>query len=661
MFRTSAIFIVELVSALVASSLLPGFNIDGLLAGVLFAIIISLINAFIRPFLIRVTLPLTVFTVGLFSLLINAFLLIIAIDFAPGVTIDGLPSAIFLSIVMAGVNSLLNAIFAIDDLDSYYRNIIKKEQKKSKGNLISSETPGVIFLEIDGLAKPIFARAMQNGYMPTMARWHRTTHRLSSWHTDLASSTPPSQAGILHGSNSEMPAFRWFDRDLQKVFSMSSPRNAQALETGFNKNEGLLKGGMSINNMFSGNSDYNVLTASKLLEKGGLRNQNGLYFYFINPYNFVRSILLSVMDIIHELKDIYYQRRQGVEPRIDHRLGKYPIVRAITTIVMRDIATNTVIGEMMRGLPVSYATFVAYDEVAHHAGIERSEAVYTLAQLDKQFAKIEKAAQYAPRPYHIVILSDHGQSQGATFYQRFGMTLEELVNQSIGEDKTVFVSGDHGEEGSSRVNSVFLQIAHEQDKNKNKLVKNSINKSKSVKKQEKSAKQTEMIKDDVVVLASGNLGLVYFTKRKSKMSYEEVSKKYPVLLQNLANHEGISFVAMSSKEGPVVLNADGFYNLKTKKGEGDNPLKPFSKYAEKVLLRELDFKNGPDILIMSMYDPETEEVAAFEELVGSHGGLGGGQNEPLLFFPSDLEFDPDKKIIGSENLHHSIIKWVPAK
>lgn len=664
MQRIFLVFILDLLSVLIVAAFMRGFEIENFFSAMIYSILLALINSFIRPVLIRVTLPVTVLTLGVFSLILNGILILLATRVVSGVEVKSLASAIVLSICLAGVNSLFNAVFAIDDVDSFYRNVIKKHQKKGLQNKDSSRIskknlePGTIFLEIDGLSKEIFARAIRNGYMPTMARWLRTSHKLVSWETDLASSTPPSQAGILHGSNSEMPAFRWFDRKAQKVFTMFSLKNTRSLENSFDETEGLLQGGTSINNMFSGNADHHVLTASKLLEKGTVRKQGGLYYYFLNPYNFSRSILLSVVDIMAEVKDISYQRRFEVEPRLNTRLWKYPFVRAVTAIIMRDIAINTTIGNILTGSPVTYSTFISYDEIAHHAGIERSEALKTLTQLDKQFSRIERAIELAPRKYDIIVLSDHGQSQGATFYQRYGKTLEEFVKEQVGQEVKVHIEKDNGEEGISRVNSLLFQVANEENDTKNRLVQKVISKNKLVKSRQSGLEDIKEVGEDLVVLASGNLGLIYFTHHKNKLPLEKINALYPKLIPALSHHEGISFVGVSSAKGNIIIGRNGTYNLKTSKVTGEDPLVDFGPYAAKKLERSMKFENGPDILVMSMFDPQTNEVAAFEELVGSHGGLGGEQNHPFLFFPKNLPFDEGKQILGAEELHRVLKGWV---
>ena len=112
-------------------------------------------------------------------------------------------------------------------------------------------------------------------------------------------------------------------------------------------------------------------------------------------------------------------------------------------VFVRDLIVYSVLTDMMRGRPAVYATFASYDEVAHHSGLERADTFEALRKLDQQFARIERARRYAPRPYEIVVLSDHGQTQGATFKQRHGYGLDELVERSLSHGRVAaFAGGD---------------------------------------------------------------------------------------------------------------------------------------------------------------------------------------------------------------------------
>jgi hypothetical protein len=75
-------------------------------------------------------------------------------------------------------------------------------------------------------------------------------------------------------------------------------------------------------------------------------------------------------------------------------------------------------------------------------------------------------------------------------------------------------------------------------------------------------------------------------------------------------------------------------------------------------LRRTDsFPDVPDVLVNSMYDPRTGEVAAFEELVGSHGGLGGYQTQPFLLYPAWLEA-PSSQIVGAAGVYAVLKGWI---
>src|SRR5258708_35486314 len=100
-------------------------------------------------------------------------------------------------------------------------------------------------------------------------------------------------------------------------------------------------------------------------------------------------------------------------------------MRAWATVVQRDLQVNSLIADMYAGRPVAYTTFLAYDEVAHHSGIERPETLATLRQGDRQLRRIATASLLAPREYRRVGLSDHRPAQGATVLDRYGSSLEQ--------------------------------------------------------------------------------------------------------------------------------------------------------------------------------------------------------------------------------------------
>ena len=290
--------------------------------------------------------------------------------------------------------------------------------------------PGVIFLEIDGLAGPVLRRAMRDGNTPVMARWLADgSHDLIEWEPDLSSQTGASQAGILLGSNEDIPAFRWVEKETGRLMTCSAPDDCAEIERRHASGVGLLiDGGASRGNLLSGEADEVILTVSRM--EADKKANPGYRAFLANGFNVTRELVLFWWEVGLEWSAAARQRRRDVIPR-GHRGGRYPFLRAALCVVVRDLIAFGVLTDMMRGRPAVYATFSSYDEVAHHSGLERADTLEALRKLDKQFGRIEKAARYAPRPYKLVVLSDHGQTQGMTFKQRNGYGLDELVQRSL--------------------------------------------------------------------------------------------------------------------------------------------------------------------------------------------------------------------------------------
>jgi hypothetical protein len=321
---------------------------------------------------------------------------------------------------------------------------------------------------------------------------------------------------------------------------------------------------------------------------------------------------------------------------------------------------------MFEGVPVSYATFVGYDEVAHHSGIERRDALDVLRRLDQQFARLERIAEFAPRPYKFVVLSDHGQTQGATFKQRFGETLEEVVEKVLAEDRDV-AAIEPADEAWGSLGGAVTQITNAEGRTAT-AVRHGVEKRQLGTDEvrlgperaiEESQAQIEgsSEKPDVIVLASGNLGLIYFPEEPERLTRDSIEQKFPGLITTLATHPGIGFLMVNTDEGGLAIGADGAHHLATGEVEGADPLEHFGKNAAAHLARNNGFSNAPDIYVLSMFDHESGEVAAFEELVGSHGGMGGTQNHAFAFVPEDWSEAPDE-IVGAGHMHKVFVKWL---
>ena len=435
-------WIVAAAALLVATLIVPGAAVNGFLGALGAAAVIAALNAVIPPLLAALRLPLMLLT-GLVLILVADALMLLAADRITDhdLQIDSFWSALAVALVTAAVTVVLDVVLGTNDDDTYTLRVIQRIARRS-GERTVTDAPGVVFLEIDGLALPVLRRALRDGNAPNMARWvEEGTHRLAEWETDLSSQTGASQAGILLGSNEDIPAFRWVEKESAKLVACSGPPDCAEIERRHSTGQGLLaNGGASRGNLLSGEADHVILTVSRMdAEK---RANPGYRAFFANGFNVVRVLVLFFWEVVLEWSAAGRAKRRDVRPR-GHRGGLYPFMRAALCVVVRDLIVYGVLTDMMKGRPAIYATFSSYDEVAHHSGLERADTLEALRKLDQQFGRIEEARAYAARPYELVVLSDHGQTQGATFKQRNGYGLDELVARSLeGADVAAVADGD---------------------------------------------------------------------------------------------------------------------------------------------------------------------------------------------------------------------------
>jgi hypothetical protein len=417
------------------------------------------------------------------------------------------------------------------------------------------------------------------------------------------------------------------------VIACSGPADCEEIERARSTGIGLLaNGGSSRGNLLSGEADEVILTVSRMSAEK--KANPGYRAFLANGFNVTRTLVLFSWEVVLEWTAALRAARRDVRPR-GHRGGIYPFVRGALCVFVRDLIVYGVLTDMMRGRPAVYATFSSYDEVAHHSGLERADTLEALRKLDEQFGRIDRARRYAPRPYHLVVLSDHGQTQGATFKQRNGYSLEELVSRSL---ESASVTGIADGDEQSAMASLALGEAT----------------GRTAKADQGKATVADR---QAVVLGSGNLGLVYLMEETRRLTLEEIDERHPHLVPALREHPHVGWILVRSAEhGPLALGAKGTRYLKDGRVEGDDPLAHFSPGAPGHLLRTDGFPHVADLMIGSFYDRALDEGCAFEELISFHGGLGGPQTRPFVLHPAELP-GPKGPLVGAASVHGLLRGW----
>ena len=683
LISTGILFLANVLAVVFVDYISTDFTLGPAYNALIIVIAVTITNSILWPIFRRFLMKFIILTFGIGSLFASSLIFYIATYLIPGVYV-GFYGFWQVPIVMAIFTTVASDITNTNYYDDYIKSILKFALAKKTP--YKKQYPGVIMLEIDGLSINTLKKAIDKGVMPTIkSLLDNNTHTLQQWETDLSSQTGASQAGILHGNNKDIIAYRWVEKENDnKIMVSGNLSNSPEIEERISNGKGLLVNGIGIANMFSGDSKISVLTSSKLGNITRIYNKT-LNSVFLESYNFQRIFILFLWDIVVEIKSQIMHRVKNIRPRL-RRTIVYAAIRAGANVVLREAATEILASEIFRGeLDTAYATFMGYDEVAHHSGVEDDDVWRVLKQIDIQFSRLTSTIEMGDRDYKLVILSDHGQSNGATFKQRYGITLGNYVRRLLPNDLKLFkneynidhfrdallpenlqlktlkdhvenIRYDLFEENESLQNfrgelnnrKPDIIFENEQYLNLRKRYSNSLEYITGHESVEHSTKKAE--NSELIVLGSGNLGLIYLTQWKQRLNYEEIVMLFPDLIPGLVKHPGIGFVLVNSiSDGGMVIGENGIYYLENDKIVGENPLEGFGENAARHLKRENGFNNMPDLLVNSFYDEETDEVCAFEELIGSHGGLGGNQSKPFILYP--CEWENPGELVGSESIY----------
>jgi hypothetical protein len=639
---------------------LDGFTVSSIGSAILMTGALLLVQSIYWWVFINFFTWLPVWLYPIVSFLLSGLSVYIAGEFVPGITVDSIWTGLWISFWFTAVSAVVGAALSLDMDSKFDRNVTRKLVER-RGKPVETDVPGFIFLEIDGLSEKLFRKALAEGYMPTLKSWiDRGTHTITGWETDFSAQTGSMQPGILLGNNEGIPAYRWWDRSQGKMVMSGDPRDLVSLEGQLSRGNGLLSdGGASRGNMYSGDATESLMTYSTMMQRSRQRSP-GFYAYLISPFVIGRLLTRYFMDVFREWWEASAQRRRQDKYRVSARNIPYAFFRALLGPLLQDLITYTVISDMVRGVPAVYALYPAYDDVAHFAGMQTEDAFKVLTETDHYFSRVEKALEFAPRPYHLIVLSDHGQSEGPTFEAAHGMDLKKLVETLVSGEQ-VFGAMDTNEMWDN-VNG-FLTESVNADSRTAKVLRSAL-RSKTredgtvnVGPEEKSDEQKQAQESNIIVMGSGSTGLINFRNAPQRMTYEQIQASYPDLILGLVSHPGIGWVLVrSSENGDMVIGRKGIYFLDKDEFEGENPLADYSPNAPRLLKRETSFEHCPDLLVNTKYDPVTEELCGFENQASHHGGLGGPQNHAFILHPVELKA-PDEPIVGAQEVHRTLHGW----
>ncbi len=288
----------------------------------------GLLSALVWPVLVRALLIVPALVLGALVFFLNGSLLLIALRLIPDGRGDAAPeTAVVVAAVMSAVASATSTALAVRDDEAYRRRLSRladRRRRRGSPNTVEPDRdgpPGTVFLQLDGVGHDVLVKAAADGLMPTVAGWlaDSSGHRLTPWRTDWSSQTGASQLALLHGSNHDIPAFRWYEKETGTVMVSSRPASALEMQRraiARTRDGGLLTiDGASRGNLFSGGAGQLALVLSMAARRGkGRRSRSGYFAYFSDPANAVRTALSFAAEVGREIGQSTRARARKVTP-----------------------------------------------------------------------------------------------------------------------------------------------------------------------------------------------------------------------------------------------------------------------------------------------------------------------------------------------------------
>jgi uncharacterized membrane protein YvlD (DUF360 family) len=257
LLRLLILWVVDAVAMFITIELVPSVTVTGaslLATAAAAALLLAVINLFLRPIILLLALPLGFFVMFAAGFVVNAIAFLILGRLIPSLDVGGLLSAFVAGLVFALINTIITSVITAGDDDSFYQGVVERLAARQSFKEQELSTRGLVMMEIDGLSYHHIQRALAEGYMPTLKQMiAEEGYALSRIDCGLPSQTAACQAGIMFCDNHDIPAFRWYDKDEQKLFV--SGKDAR-----YASGNGLMRGGSKCTLISLSRSTLNSMT-----------------------------------------------------------------------------------------------------------------------------------------------------------------------------------------------------------------------------------------------------------------------------------------------------------------------------------------------------------------------------------------------------------------
>ncbi len=510
----------------------------------------------------------------------------------------------------------------------------------------------LVLLQIDGLSAGRLARALADGEMPHLARRLRAgTLRMRRAPTAIAPSTPVYQAALLYGTTGGIPGFGWHDRALGRTVRMDLADDVLAVERDLERagGPGLLDGGVSYGTIFTGRAReafFNVVRWGGLGDdppRAAPRNR----------YDLVASLVSGALSGAHvaariavELADGAWDLARSVRENGTARLEwRFLVMRTVFAAVLRHVQTHGVVLDVLRGVPVVYADFLAYDEVAHRRGPDSRRALRHLRNIDGDIAQVMAAVEEVPEyGYEVLISSDHGQSASVPFEMLLGEDpAEYILRHALGRERRGATVDADRIRDLLKVRSLKLW-ARAQRRPLRALLAPWI--AWVERRAEGRLRAQAPACADVEVVTGGTIAHVYLTRDATPLALHEIERRWPELVPALARCPGVGYLLARDGDDAAVF----FHGLRVRLGARSLAAIAPPGVDPALFRRHLaDAVASPragDLVLFGARAPAGNVAFDFE--FGSHGGVHPDELDTFWIHPPEVPLPADGEVRPEE-------------
>ncbi|MBA3340548.1 MAG: alkaline phosphatase family protein [Gemmatimonadaceae bacterium] len=523
---------------------------------------------------------------------------------------------------------------------------------------------GLIMLQLDALAHSDLERAIERGYCPTIQRLLRDGgFSVRRWFCGLPSATPYCQAGIFHGENAAIPAFRFYDKPARKIITCNAPHGVQYIRDRITS-PGALAGGSSYVNLIDGDARtvaFTVATREKMTVYQRLGGRRMALLILLHPIRVARMLVQSVFEYLLE----EWERLRGeLAGRVTHSEGIFPFIRILSNVIIRELQTMAILLDVYLGVPVIYSTFMQYDELAHHFGPSSKQALSDLRRTDARISEIWRMASLAGgRGYDLVILSDHGMTPSESYRVKFGESLGSTVERLLDGDVLAShaESSEYADIGPEVIEAFALITPAARARTRRALRRGRdwLRSRYGLREIILPEKYRVAAGHDVVVTYSSCLALLYFASDERQLTIDQIvgDRRWRSLYEELLAHPGIGLIATRTGNGVRVESRSGRALLRNggiEEATGINPMEVYGteRYVVNAVIELVSQPNAGDCVLFGDYDGS--RIISFDDQVGAHGSAGGDQVYPFLMTPPALDV-ADEVLENARDIHRVVM------